>query len=456
MKSKVKENNIYESEIIDLNHRGQGVAKIDNFAVFVNDAIPGDVGDIKITTAKKNYAVGEFVEIKNPSDWRIDAPCHVVDDCGGCQIQKIDYHAQLDIKRKKVIDDIKRIAKLDGIKIHETIGMDQPFRYRNKAQFPIQARNNSVKIGFYKRGTHEIVDTNKCIIQHPITDKVIKVIREYINKYKVEPYDEKNGTGIIRHILTKTSFKTGDLMIVIITNGKRLPHKEELINSILENIEGVKSIIQNINTRKSNVILGQEIITLWGEDKIVDYIEDIKFNISPLSFFQVNPIQTEKLYNKALEYADLKEDETVFDLYCGIGSISLFLARTAKKVYGIEVVKTAIEDARLNAKINNINNTEFFAGKAEEVFPKLYKEGIRADVIVVDPPRKGCDERVLDTIVDMNPKRIVYVSCNPSTLARDLKYLDERGYKTKEIQPVDMFAHSVHVECIALIQKQTI
>ncbi|MGO1653209.1 23S rRNA (uracil(1939)-C(5))-methyltransferase RlmD, partial [Senegalia sp. (in: firmicutes)] len=445
MKSKVKENNIYESEIIDLNHRGQGVAKIDNFAVFVNDAIPGDVGDIKITTAKKNYAVGEFVEIKNPSDWRIDAPCHVVDDCGGCQIQKIDYHAQLDIKRKKVIDDIKRIAKLDGIKIHETIGMDQPFRYRNKAQFPIQARNNSVKIGFYKRGTHEIVDTNKCIIQHPITDKVIKVIREYINKYKVEPYDEKNGTGIIRHILTKTSFKTGDLMIVIITNGKRLPHKEELINSILENIEGVKSIIQNINTRKSNVILGQEIITLWGEDKIVDYIEDIKFNISPLSFFQVNPIQTEKLYNKALEYADLKEDETVFDLYCGIGSISLFLARTAKKVYGIEVVKTAIEDARLNAKINNINNTEFFAGKAEEVFPKLYKEGIRADVIVVDPPRKGCDERVLDTIVDMNPKRIVYVSCNPSTLARDLKYLDERGYKTKEIQPVDMFAHSVHV-----------
>ncbi|MGO1370292.1 MAG: 23S rRNA (uracil(1939)-C(5))-methyltransferase RlmD [Senegalia sp. (in: firmicutes)] len=454
MKSKVKENNIYESEIIDLNHRGQGVAKIDNFAVFVNDAIPGDVGDIKITTAKKNYAVGEFVEIKNPSDWRIDAPCHVVDDCGGCQIQKIDYHAQLDIKRKKVIDDIKRIAKLDGIKIHETIGMDQPFRYRNKAQFPIQARNNSVKIGFYQRGTHEIVDTNKCIIQHPITDKVIKVIREYINKYKVEPYDEKNGTGIIRHILTKTSFKTGDLMIVIITNGKRLPHKEELINSILENIEGVKSIIQNINTRKSNVILGQEIITLWGEDKIVDYIEDIKFNISPLSFFQVNPIQTEKLYNKALEYADLKEDETVFDLYCGIGSISLFLARTAKKVYGIEVVKTAIEDARLNAKINNINNTEFFAGKAEEVFPKLYKEGIRADVIVVDPPRKGCDERVLDTIVDMNPKRIVYVSCNPSTLARDLKYLDERGYKTKEIQPVDMFAHSVHVEAVTLLAKE--
>lgn len=454
MKSKVKVGSIYKVEIIDLNHRGQGVAKIENFAVFINDAIPGDIGNIKIITVKKNYGVGEFIDITKPSKWRIEAPCHVVDSCGGCQIQKIDYDVQLDIKRKKVTDDMERIAKLDDIKIHETIGMEEPFRYRNKAQFPVQSGEDFVRIGFYKRGTHEIVDTNRCIIQHPITDKIIKVMREYMKNYKVQPYDEKNGTGIIRHILTKTSFKTGDLMIVLITNGKKLPHKDELINLILENVEGVKSIIQNINTRKSNVILGKETITLWGEDKIVDYIEDIKFNISPLSFFQVNPIQTEKLYNKALEYADLKGDETVFDLYCGIGSISLFLAKKAKKVYGIEVVKPAIEDAKNNAQVNGIDNAEFYLGKAEEVFPKIYKQGIRADVVVVDPPRKGCDEKVLDTIIKMDPKKVVYVSCNPSTLARDLKYLDENGYKTREIQPVDMFPHTTHVESVTLLTRR--
>ncbi|MBS4537392.1 23S rRNA (uracil(1939)-C(5))-methyltransferase RlmD [Clostridium sp. D2Q-11] len=453
MKPPVIEGDIYEAEVIDLNHRGQGVAKIDGFAIFIDDGIPGDKGNLKIHTVKKNYGIGEFVNISSPSEWRIDAPCHVVDECGGCQIQKIDYDKQLKIKKERVINDMKRIGGMEDIKIHDTLGMKDPFGYRNKAQFPLSPGEDFVKIGFYRRGTHDIVDTNSCIIQHSITDKIIKVVRSFMKKYNVKAYDEKKEKGIIRHILTKTSFRTGDLMIVLITNGEKLPYKEELITELTSNIEGVKSIVQNINTRRNNVILGHKTINLYGEDKIVDYIDDIKFNISPLSFFQVNPIQTEVLYNKALEYADLQGDETVFDLYCGIGSISLFLAKKAKKVYGIEVVKLAIEDAKKNAKINKITNAEFFTGKAEEVFPKLYKQGIRADVVVVDPPRKGCEQKVLDTIIEMNPKKVVYVSCNPATLARDLKYLNENGYKTLEIQPVDMFPHTVHVETVVLMSR---
>ncbi|MBS4535673.1 23S rRNA (uracil(1939)-C(5))-methyltransferase RlmD [Clostridium sp. D2Q-14] len=453
MNPPVVKDNIYEGKVIDLNHRGQGVVKIDGFAIFIDDGIPGDMGNIKIHTVKKNYAIGEFINIEESSKWRINAPCHVVNECGGCQIQNIDYDKQLDIKKERVINDMKRIGGMEDLKIHYTLGMEEPFRYRNKAQFPVSKGDNFVKIGFYRRGTHDIVDTNFCIIQHPITDKIIKVIRNFMKEYNISPYDEKSGKGIIRHILTKTSFKTRDLMIVIITNGEKFPHKEELISELTSSIDGIKSIIQNINNKRNNVILGYKTITLYGEDKIVDYIEDIKFNISPLSFFQVNPIQTEILYNKVLEYTNLDGKEIVFDLYCGIGSISLFLAKKAKKVYGIEVVKPAIEDAKKNAEINGIDNAEFFVGKAEEIFPKLYKQGIKADVVVVDPPRKGCDEKVLDTIVKMNPKKVVYVSCNPATLARDLKYLGKNGYKTLEIQPVDMFPHTVHVETIVLLTR---
>ncbi|EOD00849.1 23S rRNA (uracil(1939)-C(5))-methyltransferase RlmD [Caldisalinibacter kiritimatiensis] len=454
MSRPVEKNKIYEVEIIDLNHRGQGVAKLDNFAIFVNNGIPGDIVKVKIVQVKKNYGVGELIEIVKPSENRVEPVSTVANECGGCQIQNIKYDVQLEMKKNKVANDIKRIGKLEDVLIHDTIGMKEPFRYRNKGAFPVGEQKGKVVIGPYKRGTHEIIDTNRCIIQHEAADKVIELLREYMEKYNIKPYDETTGKGIIRHVMTRVAFKTGDLMVIIVTNGKDLPHKKALVKLLKDNLENLKSIVQNINSRRTNVILGPKNRTIYGEDKIVDYIDDLKFNISPQSFFQVNPVQTEILYNKALEYADLKGDEVVFDIYCGIGTISLFLARKAKYVYGIEVVKQAIIDARENAETNGIHNVEFYDGTAEEVFPKLYKQGIKADVVVLDPPRKGCDESVLDTIVQMQPKKVVYVSCNPSTLARDLKYLDENGYKTQEIQPVDMFPHTTHVETVVLIEKK--
>lgn len=450
----VEVNSLYKIVVVDLNHKGQGIGKIDGFTIFLNKGVPGDKGTVRITKLKKNYAIGEMVEILEESKDRVKSICDIADDCGGCQTQEIDYNVQLEMKTEKVKNDIKRIGGLESVTIHNTIGMDNPFRYRNKAQFPVRKYDEKISIGFYKTMSHEVIDSDKCFIQHDINDEVVKIVRKYMETYNVSPYDEKTGKGIVRHILTKTSFKTRELMVVIITNNKKLPNKDILIKELTDNIKSVKSIVQNINESRNNVILGNKSKTLWGEDKIVDYIKDLKFKISPESFFQVNPVQTEVLYEKALEYADLKGEETVFDIYCGIGTISLFLARKAKKVYGIEVVERAIIDANENAKLNNIENVEFFDGAAEKVFPKLYEKGIKADVVVVDPPRKGCDEKVLDTIVRMNPKRVVYVSCNPATLARDLKYLDNNGYKTVEIQPVDMFPHTMHIENVARLERK--
>lgn len=449
----VKMNEIKDIEIININHKGQGVGKIDGFTVFVNGGLTGDKVKVKIKTVKKNYGVGEMVELITPSTNRVEPKCSVADTCGGCQLQGLSYEAQLKIKTNKVKNDIERIGKLEGVKIHDTLGMEEPYNYRNKAQFPVGEGVNGVKLGFYKRETHDIVDIDSCIIQHEINDKVLEVVRYYMNQFNIKPYNEKTGEGIIRHVLTKTAFKSGDVMVVIITNGSKLPHKKELIHALTNNIPQVKSIVQNINSTRGNRILGNTSKTLYGEGYIVDYVGNLQFKISAESFFQVNPMQTEVLYKKALEYANLKGNETVFDLYCGIGSISLFLAQKAKKVYGIEIVEQAIVDARENARINNIDNAEFLTGKAEEIFPQLYSQGIKADVVVVDPPRKGCDQAVLDTIINMQPEKVVYVSCNPSTLARDLKYLDENEYKTMEIQPVDMFPHTMHVECCSLLTR---
>lgn len=453
MKVPVKLNDVKAIEIINLNHKGQGVGKIDDFTVFINGGLVGDKGKIRIEKVKKNYAIGELIEMIEPSENRVHPKCPVTDVCGGCQIQGLDYKAQLELKTNKVKNDLERIGKLKDVAIHNTIGMEEPFYYRNKAQFPISKDKEGVKLGFYKRGTHEIVDIKSCVIQHELNDKVLDIMKFYMKEYNIKPYDEESGKGTIRHVLTKTAFKTGDMMVVIITNGNRLPRKNELIHTLTSQIPNIKSIVQNINTSKGNRILGNNTNVIYGDDKIIDYIGDLKFGISAQSFFQVNPMQTKVLYEKALEYAELNGDETVFDLYCGIGSISLFLAQKAKKVYGIEIVKQAIEDAKENAKMNSVDNAEFFTGKAEEIFPKLYAEGIRADVVVVDPPRKGCDQVVLDTIVNMQPKKVVYVSCNPSTLARDLKYLDEKGYETVEVQPVDMFPHTMHVECVVKLYK---
>nr|WP_288525526.1 23S rRNA (uracil(1939)-C(5))-methyltransferase RlmD [uncultured Romboutsia sp.] len=453
MLSKNKE---YVVDIVDIGQGGVGIGKYEGFTVFVEGGLIQDKVKVRINKSKKNYAVGDIVEIIEKSPFRVDRICiDDLKDCGGCQIQELDYNKQLELKTNEVKQVISRIGKLENVEIHETIGMQSPCRYRNKAQFPIQNINGSTAIGFYKKKSHDVIPTDMCVIQHDINDKIIKIIKTYIQAYNVSIYNETTHTGVLRHLVTKVGFTTNEVMVVLVANGTNLPHLNELASVLKENILGFKTLVLNVNKAKTNVILGKENKVIYGNGKINDYIGDLVFEISPLSFFQVNPVQTEVLYNKALEYAELKENDTVFDIYCGIGSISLFLAQKATKVYGIEIVEDAIKDAKINAKLNNLNNVEFYVGKAEEVVPKMYSEGKTANVVVVDPPRKGCDEKVLDTIVSMKPDRVVYVSCNPSTLARDLAYLDERGYKCVEIQPVDMFPHTMHVECCAKIVKKS-
>jgi len=453
MLSKNKE---YVVDIVDIGQGGVGIGKYEGFTVFIEGGLIQDKVKVRINKSKKNYAVGDIVEIIEKSPFRVDRICSDdLKDCGGCQIQELDYNKQLELKTNEVKQVISRIGKLENVEIHETIGMQSPCRYRNKAQFPIQNINGSTAIGFYKKKSHDVIPTDMCVIQHDINDKIIKIIKTYIQAYNVSIYNETTHTGVLRHLVTKVGFTTNEVMVVLVANGTNLPHLNELASVLKENILGFKTLVLNVNKAKTNVILGKENKVIYGNGKINDYIGDLVFEISPLSFFQVNPVQTEVLYNKALEYAELKENDTVFDIYCGIGSISLFLAQKATKVYGIEIVEDAIKDAKINAKLNNLNNVEFYVGKAEEVVPKMYSEGKTANVVVVDPPRKGCDEKVLDTIVSMKPDRVVYVSCNPSTLARDLAYLDERGYKCVEIQPVDMFPHTMHVECCAKIVKKS-
>ena len=334
--------------------------------------------------------------------------------------------------------------------------MEQPWRYRNKVQLPIGLVNGELKIGFFAPRSHEIIDMESCLIQDEIADKVVELTRSWIIKNNIKPYNidgQYDESGILRHIMIRRGFTTNEVMVVIVTNGRDLPHKEEFIHLMVNNIHGIKSIIQNINSKPTNVILGLESKTLWGSDTICDYIGEFKYNISPLSFFQVNPIQTEVLYGKTLEYADLSGNETVFDAYCGTGSITLFLSQKAKEVYGVEIIPQAIENAKINAVENNVDNAHFYVGESEVVIPNLISKGIKADVVVVDPPRKGCDKKLLDAITNIDAKRIVYVSCDPSTLARDLAILEENGYKTVEIQPVDMFPHTAHVETVVLMSK---
>ena len=445
---------MYVVDIVDIGQGGVGIGKFEGFTVFVDGGLVKDKIKVKITKSKKNYAVGDIVEIIEPSPYRVERKCSKeLKDCGGCQIQELDYQEQLNIKTNEVKQVISRIGKLEDVVVHPALGMEEPFRYRNKAQFPIQKVDGSPVIGFYKKKSHDIIPTDQCIIQHDVNDKIIKIIKTYIRAYKVSVYDEKTHTGVLRHLVTKVGFTSKEVMVVLVANGRKLPYLNELASVLKENIPGFKTLVVNVNREKTNVILGNENRVIYGDGKINDNIGDLVFEISPLSFFQVNPVQTEVLYNKALEYAALGENDTVFDIYCGIGTISLFLAQRAKKVYGIEIVEEAIKDAKRNAEINNLDNVEFYVGKAEDVVPKMYKQGKRANVVVVDPPRKGCDEKVLDTIVSMQPDRVVYVSCNPSTLARDLAYLNEEGYKCLEVQPVDMFPHSVHIENVALIVK---
>lgn len=448
MKVPVSIGDILELEIIDLTSEGFGVGKVDGFTIFVDGGLPEDLAVVEIKKMKKNFGQGRAIEIKRPSPNRKVPECKYFKYCGGCQLHELNYETQLDIKTNMVEGAVERIGKLEDVKINPIIGMDNPFRYRNKGMFKVGEEKGKTSVGYFKKKSHNVVDIEECIIQDEVSDKVLKVVKEYVKKYNINK-------KTIRDLVVRTS-KDGSTMVIIVTVNKKLPYKNELIKDLTENIEGVISIYQNINNKKTSVVLGNENIKLYGEDKIIDYIDRFKFYISPKSFFQVNPIQTEVLYKKALEYLDLKNDETVFDLYCGIGTISLFISEKAKKVYGVEIVSDAIKDARENAKLNKIENIEFIRGKSEEIVPKLLNEGIKADKVVVDPPRKGCDEKLLETIIKMNPEKVVYVSCNPSTLARDLKYLDKGGYKATEIQPVDMFPWTMHVECIALLRREII
>jgi len=440
--------------IDNMGYEGEGVGKIDNFTVFVAGAIVGEKVKVKIVKISKKFAFGKLLEIIDGSKSRVEPICSIYKNCGGCNLQHIDYNAQLEFKTNRVIQVIHRIGKLEEVVIHPTIGMESPYNYRNKVQLPASNNNGVVKIGFYAARSHDIINMVTCHIQDAAADLVVSLTRQWIKEFNIESYNEENHKGILRHIMIRRGFKTGQVMVVVVTNGKKLPYKEEFIALMTKNIEGLVSIIQNINSEKTNVILGALCVTLWGKDAIVDSIGKFKFEVSPLSFFQVNSIQTEVLYSKALEYANLSGGEVVLDAYCGTGTISLFLSQKAKKVYGIEIVPEAIENATINAKENKVDNTEFIVGDAEKVISNLVCAGVHIDVVVVDPPRKGCDKTFLESISNMKPKTIVYVSCDPGTLARDLGILNELGYKTLEIQPVDMFPQTAHVECVVRIHRK--
>ena len=451
-----RKNDIVTLEIVDCGTDGEGIGKADGFTVFVKDAVIGDTIMAKIMKAKKNYGYGRLMEILKPSPYRVEPVCLSARQCGGCQLQAVSYEEQKVFKEKKLRGHLERIGGFTEFPMEPLIGMDNPYHYRNKAQFPV-GRNKEGRIvtGFYAGRTHAIIENRDCALGIPQNKDVLDRVIAHMEKYNIAPYDEATGKGLVRHIFVRYGFFTGELMVCLIINGQDLPHQRELVEKLCE-IPGMTSISLNMNKKRSNVILGDKVKTIWGEDYITDKIGDISYEISPLSFFQVNPKQTWKLYSKALEYADLHGEETVWDLYCGIGTISLFLAQKAKFVRGVEIVPAAIEDARRNAKLNDIGNVEFFVGKAEEVLPREYeKNGVYADVIVVDPPRKGCDEMLLKTILKMQPKRVVYVSCDSATLARDLRFLCDNGYELKKVCGVDQFPQTVHVESIVLLSHKS-
>lgn len=448
----VAKNDYYDVTFEDLTHDGAGVAKIDGFPIFVANGLPGEKAKIKVIKVKKGYGYGRLIELYEPSAGRIEAPCTVYKQCGGCQLQHLSYEGQLQAKHKQVKEVLARIGKIEHVVVHPVIGMNHPWRYRNKAQVPVGEREGGLVAGFYKERSHDIIDMESCLIQQAMNDIVVQTVKQICEQYNIPAYNEQTHRGILRHIMARYGATTKEVMVVLITRTEELPHKKKVVEEIVKRIPNVKSIVQNINPKRTNVIMGERTHVLWGSEYIYDYIGDIQFAISARSFYQVNPEQTKVLYEKALEYAELTGRETVIDAYCGIGTISLFLAKNAKKVYGVEIVPEAIEDAKRNAALNGITNVEFAVGEAEAVIPKWYEQGINADCIVVDPPRKGCDETLLQTMIAMKPKRIVYVSCNPATLARDLRMLEDGGYQTLEVQPVDMFPHTVHVECVAKLE----
>ena len=463
----MNKNDIVTVEITDIGVSGEGIGHVDGYTLFIKDAVIGDVVEAKVMKAKKNYGYARLMKVITPSEYRVEPKCAFARRCGGCQIQEMSYDRQLVFKDQKIRGNLERIGGFTKEQIEAVmqpvVGMEHPFSYRNKAQFPFGTDKEGNPItGFYAGRTHDIIANTDCALGVDQNREILEIILQYMRENKIKSYDEKTGKGLIRHALIRYGFKTKEIMVCLVVNGKKLPKAERLIEKLIQ-IEGMTSITISPNTRRDNVIMGDSYEILWGQGYITDYIGNVKYQISPLSFYQVNPVQTEKLYGLALEYADLKGDETVWDLYCGIGTISLFLAQKAKQVYGVEIVPQAIDDAKENAKINAIDNAEFFVGKAEEVLPEYYAEYERehngetahADVIVVDPPRKGCDETLLETIVKMQPEKVVYVSCDSATLARDLKYLCANGYEITVCRGVDQFPQSVHIETVVLLSRKT-
>lgn len=473
-----EKNDMVTVTIEDVGMEGEGIGKIDGFPLFIKDAVVGDTVEAKIIKSKKNYAYARVEKVVTPSPFRVEPPCKSYRQCGGCQIQALSYDRQLAFKQDKVRNNLLRIggfseAEVDRV-MEPVVGMENPLRYRNKAQYPFGTdRQGNPITGFYAGRTHSIIPNTECYLGREENREILQTILDYMKEYHVKAYDEETGKGLIRHALIRTGFYTREIMVCLVINykGKQesyLPRQDKLLEK-LALIKGMTSVSVSINTERTNVIMGKEIHTIWGSDTITDKIrvrdtgkvdmpytgEELTFSISPLSFYQVNPMQTEKLYSLALEYAGLTGKESVWDLYCGIGTISLFMALRAKEVYGVEIIPQAIDDARQNAVRNHIANAEFFVGKAEEVLPAAYeKEESHPDVIVVDPPRKGCDEKCLDTMLKMAPSRIVYVSCDSATLARDLKLLCAGGYRLERVRPVDQFAHTVHVETVVLLSQR--
>ncbi len=508
----LKKNDLFELKIESIGSEGEGIGKYDGFTFFVKDATAGDVITARVLKLKKNYGFARLEKLLTPSPDRVTPRCPVAKQCGGCQLQHLSYEKQLEYKHEKVKNCLERIGGLENPAMEPILGMEEPYYYRNKAQFPVgMGKDGEPVIGFYAGRTHTIINTEHCYIQARVNEYLMAAVRAFLTEYRIAPYDEESGTGLVRHILTRVGFTTGEIMVCPVLNGDKLPHADKLLEmlqkavekyngkrkstaagnvqvgeesvsegtggegwnlvEVREQIEAVRmekvrmmrepeyvlrSLCFNINKEKTNVILGTKIIPFYGETYITDYIGEVKYQISPLSFYQVNPLQTRVLYEQALAYADLSGGEVVWDLYCGIGTISLFLAAKAKQVYGVEIVPEAIADAKKNAELNGITNAEFFVGAAEEVLPEQYKKSggtMRADVIVVDPPRKGCEESLLDTIVAMQPEKVVYVSCDPATLARDVKYLEGKGYRYVKARAVDQFGQSGHVECVVLMSK---
>ena len=444
----IEKNKEYIVEIIDTGYKGEGIAKIDDFAIFIPNAIKGEKIKIKIIKVLTSYAFGKIIEIIEPSKNRLESDCSTYKRCGGCNLRHVKYDETLKIKQNLVQSLVNKTLK-NKIKVKETIGMENPYYYRNKAQFPIgKDKENNVVMGVFANRTHEIIPIEECFIQNKEIQKLSKFILEFIKENDISVYDETSRKGLIRHIVTKIGIKTNEIMCIIVINGKEIPKEKELTMQIIKKFPNVKTIVKNINTKNTNVIMGEKNEKIYGDGYIEDKLGEYTFKISPHSFYQVNPVQAEKLYSIGVEAANINKEDVVFDLYCGIGTISLFMAKYAKKVYGVEIVEQAIKDAKENAKINNIKNTEFIAGDTKLILDDLINnKNIIPNVVMVDPPRKGLDNRSVENILKIMPNRFVYISCNPATLVRDLAKFEEM-YEIKSIQPVDMFPFTAHVECV--------